>query len=221
MTSPGSPRPNDGAMTENRIKDIAGTEPHDTISLSEARMLGQGYRRYERFSVARRGDDGESRFERDILRCGHVVGIVAVDPELDEIVLTRQFRLGAYLARREEATIEIPAGRVDGGETAEDAARRECREEIGLDPLRLLPVFELTPAPAWSDEFMTLFLARVDARQAPLRAGFTDDEDISVVRCKIDDGIGLVGRKTAHSAPTVIALQWLRLNRDSIATLLE
>lgn len=196
-------------------------ERHSTISLSEPRGLADGFRRYERFSVTRRSGSDESRFERDILRCGHVVGILPVDPERDEIILVRQFRVGAYLARREMETIEIPAGGVDAGEVIEQAARRECREETGLDPLKLLPVLELTPAPAFADELMTLFLARVDARQAPLRAGNSDEaEDISVVRCKIDEGVGLVGRNAVHSAPTLVALQWLSLNRLTIASLL-
>lgn len=190
------------------------------ICLSEPRTLGRGYRRYERFSVGRHCSD--VTFERDILRCGKVVGILAVDPDRDELVLTRQFRLGAYLAKCEEETIEIPAGRVDDGETIDHAARRECREEIGLDPLRLVPVLALSPAPAWSDEIMTLFLARVDARQAPLRAGFAHEhEEISVVRYKIDDGIGLVALAAVHSAPTVIALQWLKLNLGAIGALLN
>jgi ADP-ribose pyrophosphatase len=208
-------------MTDDRNANAA-TGRGGTICLSEPHTLGPGYRKYDRFSVTRRDPRPNFSFERDILRCGRVVGILPIDPGLDELVLTRQFRLGAYLAKREEQTIEIPAGRVDQGEPIEDAAIRECREEIGVDPLRLLPVFELTPAPAWSDEIMTLFIAKVDARHAPLRAGLArEHEDICVFRCRIDEGVNMVGLKAVHSAPTVIALQWLSLNRASIATLLQ
>lgn len=80
--------------------------------------------------------------------------------------------------------IEIVAGRVDPGETFEAAARRECIEEIGLTPLRMVQLFGFLAAPGLSDEIMTLFLALVDAVGAPDRAGTVDEgEEIDVVRC--------------------------------------
>lgn len=194
-----------------------------SVIVAEPQALGRGYRDYERFSVGLVESGGKPViFERDVLRCGRVVGVLALDPEREEVVLIRQFRLGAYLAIGESETLEIVAGRVDPGEDAASAARRECFEEIGVEPVRLVSVLELSAAPAWSDEFMTLFLAAVDARQVPSRAGSShEQEQIAVVRCKIDQATGLIAEKAVHSAPTVIALQWLELNRESIPTLLR
>ena len=194
-----------------------------SVKLSAPRSIGRGFRDYQHFSVEITRSTGElAKLDRDVLRCGPVVGVLALDPEREEVVLTRQFRLGAYLARAESETLEIVAGRIDPGESAIDAARRECREEIGVDAMRLVPVLELSPAPAWSDEFMTLFVATVDARELPARAGAAhEQEDIAVVRYTIDGAVGLLAQKIVHSAPTVIALQWLRLNRESVLALLE
>jgi ADP-ribose pyrophosphatase len=194
-----------------------------SVIVAEPRALGRGYRDYERFSVRLVESDGKPAiFERDVLRCGRVVGVLALDPEREEVVLIRQFRLGAYLAIGENETLEIVAGRVDPGEDVASAAHRECLEEIGVEPVRLVSVLELSAAPAWSDEFMTLFLAKVDARQVPSRAGSShEQEQIAVVRCKIDQATGLLAEKAVHSAPTVVALQWLELNRESIPTLLR
>jgi len=184
---------------------------------------GRGHRHYQRFSAQLTQEDGNSlSLDRDILRCGRVVGVLAIDPERDEVVLTRQFRLGAYLAAGELEALEIVAGRMDPGEDRMETARRECREEIGVELLQLIPLFELMPAPAWSDEWMTLFIARVDASLTPDRAGAADEqENIAVVRCSVDEALGLISKRLVHSAPTIIALQWLALNRSSIARLLE
>jgi 8-oxo-dGTP pyrophosphatase MutT (NUDIX family) len=78
--------------------------------------------------------------ERDVLKWGRVVGVLALDPVREEVVLTRQFRLGAYLALGECETLEIVAGRVDCEEDAADAARRECLEEIGVPATFLKPI---------------------------------------------------------------------------------
>jgi hypothetical protein len=81
---------------------------------------------------------------------------------------------------------------------------------------------QLSPAPAWSDETMTFFLAVIDSRNVRARAGAShEQEETAVVRYKTDEAIGLVGQKLVQSAPTIVALQWLKLNRDSIPTLLE
>jgi len=201
-----------------RAPGIAAVDLSDSQPISH----GRGHRHYERFSVRLTQEDGHSlSLERDVLRCGKVVGVLTIDPGRDQVVLTRQFRLGAYLAAAEHETLEIVAGRLDPGEDTMETARRECREEIGLELHRLVPLLELMPAPAWADEWMTLFLARVDAALAPDRAGAADEqENIVVVRCSVDEALGLISKRLVHSAPTIIALQWLALNRSSVATLL-
>ncbi len=55
------------------------------------------------------------------------VGILAITPD-GRIPIVRQFRPAV-----EEYTWEFPAGTVDGDETPEASARRELREEAGLE----------------------------------------------------------------------------------------
>ena len=201
-----------------RAPRIAAVDLSDSQPISH----GRGHRHYERFSVRLTQEDGHSlSVERDVLRCGKVVGVLAIDPARDQVVLTRQFRLGAYLAAGEHETLEIVAGRMDPGEGTTETARRECHEEIGVEILQLVPLLEMMPAPAWADEWMTLFLARVDASLTPDRAGVADEqENIAVVRCSVDEALELISKRLVHSAPTIIALQWLALNRSSVSRLL-
>jgi len=151
-----------GSATVERFGDSACP-----VVLSQAQQLGTGFRSFERFIVSKPDRNGlGATFEREVLRSGAVVGVLPIDLQRQQVVLTRQFRLGGHLALDRGEMIEIVAGRVDAGERPEDAARRECHEEIGTHPLKLTRLFGFTPAPALSDEFMILFLAHVDAGKA-------------------------------------------------------
>ena len=180
------------------------------IELSAPENRGGGIYRYERYRVKL---DGEA-FERDAVRIGRVVVILAVDLDRDEIVLIRQFRLGAHLALGKGDMVEVPAGRVERGENVADAARRECHEEIGLVPRTLMPLFDLMPSAGSSDEHMFFFLGLVVASKVPERAGAADEqEDTRPIRVPIDRALEALAGGQLHYGAAVICLQWLALNR--------
>jgi ADP-ribose pyrophosphatase len=208
MAAVNIPRANDSEPVE-----CLGDSPC-SIVLSKAVRLGTGFRSYDRFVVSRSDRNGQgATFEREVLRSGVVVGVLPVDFQRQQVVLTRQFRLGGRLAFDRGEMIEIAAGRVDPGERPEDAARRECHEEIGTHPLKLTRLFGFTPAPVLSDEFMILFLAHIDAGKTSNWAGIPhENEEIAVIRHSVADVIELLNAGLLHSGPTIIALQWLVQN---------
>jgi ADP-ribose pyrophosphatase len=203
------------------IPGANGSEPVEgvgdsacSVVLSRAERLGTGFRNFDRFVISRPDRNGHgASFEREVLMSGVVVGVLPIDFQRQQVVLTRQFRLGGHLAFGRGEMVEIAAGRVDLGECPEDAARRECHEEIGTYPLKLTRLFGFTPAPALSDEFMILFLAHVDAGKTSNWAGIPhENEEITVVRHSVADAIELLNAGLLHSGPTIIALQWLVQN---------
>jgi ADP-ribose pyrophosphatase len=178
--------------------------------------LGGGFYRYERFRVGFGGGNGT--LTRDVVRVGRVVVIVAVDLARDEIVLIREFRLGAHLAIGRGDVVELPAGRVERGEELAAAARRECLEETGAVPQCLVPIFSVMPSPGMSDEHMTFFLATVDAATVPARAGAAEEqEETRPLRVPIDRALAALSSGAIHYGAAVFCLQWLALNRGRLA----
>jgi ADP-ribose pyrophosphatase len=196
---------------DDAVADACNGDLPSSARLSAPQTLARGFRTYDRFSVTlRESAAAETIFEREVLRSGSVVGVLPVDFVRGQIVLIRQFRLGGHLALGRGEMVEIAAGRVDPGEQPEDAARRECYEETGTWPVALARLFEFCPAPALSDELMTLFLAHVDASRVSGRGGLAhENEKTAVIRYSVADAIQLVESGELYSGPTLIALQWL------------
>jgi ADP-ribose pyrophosphatase len=196
-------------MADSELTDAAVE-----VALDGPEPRGGGFYGYDRYKVTL---DGQTA-QRDVLRVGRVVVIVPVDLARDEIVLIRQFRLGAELSLGRGDVVEVPAGRVERGEDLAAAARRECQEEIGVTPGRLVPIFDLLPSAGSSDERMFFFLATVDAAQVPERAGAAyEQEDTRPLRVPIDRALAALTAGGLHYGALIVSLQWLALNRAKLA----
>lgn len=192
-----------------------------TISRLEPEQRGHRLFRHEGYQVALT-DNPVCTMERDVLHVGKVVVIVPVDLGRDEVVLIREFRLGAHFATGRGDVVELPAGRVERDEDLDVAARRECQEEIGVDPDKLIPIFSVMPTPGTSDELQYFYLAVVDASKVPERAGAAhEQEETRPMRVPIDRAIAALGAGGMHYGAAVFGLQWLALNRARIAEIAD
>jgi ADP-ribose pyrophosphatase len=189
------------------------------VELSEPEVLAKGFRDYVRYTVKVRGPKPLTQ-KRDVILGGKVIALLPVDLARSEIVLVRQFRLPAHLGTGKGEMIEIVAGRADKGETPLDAARRECTEELGVAPAKIVELFSYLTTPGITDEHVTVFLASIDASAVPEETS-GGGEHIRTLRVSIDAALDALQHNTIYNGPAVIGLQWLALNRGRLKELLE
>ncbi len=154
---------------------------------------------------------------RELFRRGTCVAVLLYDPELDRVVMIEQFRVGALLHVEQPWLLEIVAGAIEDGETAEEVAYREAREEAGCEILELKQINQFFTTPGGSSEWLTLFYGRVNSSHIGGIHGLAEeDEDIRVSTLSFDEVYRLVTSGVINSAIPIIAIQWLFINRDEL-----
>jgi len=91
--------------------------------------------------------------KRSIVRHRGSAVMMPVDED-NRVLLVRQYRLPAN-----QFLWELPAGKIDEGENALQAAKRELVEETGLRARKWKKLVSFYPSPGYVEEKMTIYLA--------------------------------------------------------------
>ena len=130
----------------------------------------------------------------------HHRGAAALIPLFDDgtVLLVRQYRYatGGYL-------LEIPAGKLDNGESPETCASRECEEETGYRPTNLEPLGWIWTTPGFADEKIWLYLA---TGLEKVEQGLEDDEVLELEKMTLDEAVEKAARGEIHDAKSAVAL---------------
>ena len=190
----------------------------DDVKIIRHETLYQGFSRLDRYRLRHRLYNGgfSDEMEREVFERRHTVGVLLYDPRRDEVVLVEQFRLPAHLAGFPAWELEIVAGITDhDGESAADLARREAREEAGIEIIgEPVPVHHFMPSPGACTERVAVLCGRVDAEGAGGIHGLKHEhEDIKVVALSYRAAMKLVRADKIGNGLTVLALYWLAANR--------
>ncbi len=191
----------------------------DDVRVLACETVYQGYFRVDRYRLRHRRHDGgwTQELTREVFERGHAVGVLPYDPDRDEVVLIEQFRVGAHAAGWAPWQLEVVAGIIDEGETVDEVARRESREEAGLTLLDLAPMTDFLVSQGAVSETVRLFCGRVDATGAGGIHGLEHEgEDIKVLVVPFAELPALLAANKVTNATGLIALQWLLLNRDAL-----
>jgi len=157
------------------------------------------------------------QLSRELFVRHDAVCVLPYDPQRDEVVLIEQFRIGAIDKGANPWLLELVAGLIDTDEQPEQVAHREAQEEAGLTFSALWPVSAYYPSPGGSDEFVHLFVGRcVSAGAGGIHGLVEEGEDIRVHVWALEDALQAVRDGRINNAASIIALQWLALNRSEV-----
>ena len=158
-----------------------------------------------------------AEIDRELLVKTPAVGVLLYDPAHSALVLIRQFRVGMLDDETSPWPLELVAGLVDKDETVEQVALREITEETGLAATNLLKICEYYNSPGASSEKVSLFCAQVDSTSAQGVHGLEEEhEDIKVLVLSEAEAMSAMESGAINNAMSLIALQWLQLNRESL-----
>jgi len=195
--------------------------PHPDLEITGHEI---GFKRHLRLDVYRfrhRLFSGAWSSERvyDVIRRGAAVAALLYDPERDAVVLVEQFRIPPLLAGYSPWVVETVAGLVDkAGESHDEVARRETKEEAGLEVIGdLIPIQRYVPMPGNSDETITLFCGRIDSAKADGIHGIVEEhEDIRVVVKPLAELAAMLDAGQIETGHTLICLYWLLRHREEL-----
>ncbi|MDN5787215.1 gamma-glutamylcyclotransferase [Pseudorhodobacter sp.] len=151
---------------------------------------------------------------------GDAVTVLPYDPVRDRVLFIEQFRVGPF-ARGDVQPwqLEPIAGRIDPGETPEQAARREAVEEAGLYLTGdFLPVANYYPTPGAKTEFLYSYIALTDLPDgsAGLGGEQSEAEDIKGHLMSFEAFAELIGRGEVTTAPLLLSYYWLASERPRL-----
>jgi ADP-ribose pyrophosphatase len=148
-------------------------------------------------------EPGGVRARRDVIHHTGSVVVLAVDDSRSErrVLLERQYRHAAN-----GFLWELPAGRIDPGEKALHAAKRELLEETGYTASDWRRILNFYASPGFVAETMSVYLA------TGLRAGPAHPEADEVIHKRLvplSVALRMVLRGTIRDAKTISSILWL------------
>jgi len=138
---------------------------------------------------------------REIIHHNGAAAIVAFDED-DRLLMVRQFRYAIG-----EELLELPAGKIDPGETPIQCAARELIEETGYRAGRLTELGAIHPAAAYTSEAVYLFYAEELTRA---QQNLDEDEFLTVEHMDFSQALDMVMNAEITDSKTQIGI--LKIN---------
>lgn len=142
--------------------------------------------------------------KREVVEHSGGAGILCVKD--GKILLVKQFRY-PY----KEIIYEIPAGKLNKGESPEQTAKRELLEEGGIVSEKMTEIFKIYPSPGYTDEVIYIYFAE-GLTQKESRLDEDEFLDSEWVDASTAERMVLSGE--IKDAKTVIAVMWLKTKEN-------
>lgn len=183
------------------------------VSIEQKRYLLNDFFKVEEAYLHFEQFNGEMsrRIRRLSLERGDSVAILVYNTTTKKIVLINQFRYPTY-QKGDGWITETIAGMVDHEESPEQTARRETKEETGLDIQAFEPIATFYPSPGGSSERIFLYYSEVSGEEAKYEATgglLHEGEDIKVVELSLKEALEKIRSGEIMDAKTILGIYWL------------
>jgi nudix-type nucleoside diphosphatase (YffH/AdpP family) len=186
----------------------------DHVRIIEQETLSDAWYTLKKVGFELKRRDGQwQRQSREVYDRGNGATILLYDPERRTVLLTRQFRIPAYLNQHDGYLIEAAAGMLDDA-SPEERIREEVQEETGYRVEEVRKIFDLFMSPGAVTERVHFFVGRYAPDQRAGEGGglAEEGEDIEVLELSYDEALAKVASGEIRDAKTVLLLQYLQLN---------
>lgn len=208
------------AQKENPALSPSGFTAKDVTPANVTRKHA-GFFTLEEHTLTHRSYRGHTVADvtREVFIASDAVVLLPYDAKRDRVLLVEQFRAGPWA--RNDGTpwmLEPIAGRIDPGETPEESARREAREEAHVTVSAMHPIAKVYASPGCSTEYFHIFVGEADLPDDITGIAGLDSEaeDIKSYLFSFDELMEMVDRNQAANAPLVLAALWLARHRDTL-----
>jgi ADP-ribose pyrophosphatase len=194
------------------------TYTHQDCEIIKKEIVHPGFLRVARYTLRYKLFKGgwSDVVTNEVVERKSSVAILPYDPVLDRVILIEQFRPGCLGDSKTPWVIEIPAGEIEETEQPEAVAYREAQEEAGCEITKLKLIADFFVSPGGSNEYLHLYYGIVDANLIGGVHGLADEnEDIRVLNISAQEAIDKLHRREIKTAPAVIGLTWLELQRKT------
>ncbi len=196
---------------------------HEDILVESSLCQYQGHFRLDELVIKFKKFDNQwtSSVVREKISRANAVAVLLYDPLQDKVVLVEQLRVGCIQDQSISSPwlLELVAGLVSPGEDAQETAIREIEEEAGvkLEKQNLISIGEYYNTPGAFTERTSVYCALVDSTHLGGIFGLEHEHENIKVHALAFQSIfkQLAENQFLTSASTVIALQWLKLNREN------
>jgi GDP-mannose pyrophosphatase NudK len=180
--------------------------------LAEQILADEKYRFSRLTYKLQRADGRWERHERNLFRRPDACVLLPFDAARGKVLLTRQFRLGAYMNDATPGLLEACAGTLDPGEAPDACMRREAMEEMGLEVEALRFLFEAFVSPAATTEKLYFFVAPYTTAARVAAGGGMEEEgeEIEVVEACFVETLREAEAGAIRDGKTLTLLYWLK-----------
>ncbi|MFV1876805.1 NUDIX domain-containing protein [Nioella sp.] len=210
-------------MAQNRRRPVTVSSAltREDIELSSLDRPYEKFFALEEYETRFRRFDGQwsDTGARAIFNVGDAVTVLPFDPARDMVMLIEQLRIGAYAQGDPQPWLLEPvAGIVDAGESYEDTAYRETREEAHIELSALHKVAGYYPSPGGIAQYLVSYvgIASLADDRKTMGGLESEGENIRNLLVPYDQLVQMLESGELVNAPMVMSVQWLMLNRDRL-----